>query len=102
MKTHDVTNQSIPLEGYNVVEGDAALTEGLKREGGGWSLEKLNELGKLAGGDAIAWGRDANENPPVLRAFDRYGNRLDEVEYHPAYHQLMETSVRFGLHAAPW
>ncbi len=102
MKTHEVTNQPPPLEGYDVAEGDRALLEGLEREGGGWSLAKLHELGAIAGGEAMVWGRQANHFPPELKAFDRFGHRLDEVEYHSAYHQLMATSVRFGLHAGPW
>ncbi|MFT3839936.1 MAG: acyl-CoA dehydrogenase family protein [Myxococcaceae bacterium] len=102
MKTHEVVNQSYSLDGYNVVDGDQPLLEGLKREGGAWILPKLTELGALAGGEAMAWGRLANDNPPVLRTHDRYGNRIDEVEYHPAYHQLMKASVGFGVHALPW
>jgi putative acyl-CoA dehydrogenase len=102
MKTHEVLNQPTALDGYNVIDGDQPLLEGLKREGGAWILPKLTELGALAGGEAMAWGRLANDNPPVLRTFDRYGNRIDEVEYHPAYHQLMKASVGFGVHALPW
>ena len=70
MKTHEVLNQPPPLDGYNVIDGDQPLHEGLKREGGAWVLPKLTELGALAGGEAMAWGRQANDNPPQLRAFD--------------------------------
>ena len=63
----------------------------------------MRELGRLAGSaQAQEWGRQANENPPVLRTHDRFGNRIDEVEFHPAWHSLMTVAVRHGLHAAPW
>src|SRR3546814_13596514 len=66
-------------------------------------LDELHDLGRRAGSEsAQEWGRQAEANPPVLRTHDRYGNRIDVVEYHPAYHQLMSQAVRAGLHAAPW
>jgi putative acyl-CoA dehydrogenase len=100
--THEVTNQPPPLVGYNVFEQDRPLTEALEREGGGWAADRARAVGELAGGDAIEWGRQANENPPVLRTHDRYGNRIDEVEFHPAWHKLLERAVSFGLHSLPW
>ncbi|MEI2697943.1 MAG: acyl-CoA dehydrogenase family protein [Microthrixaceae bacterium] len=101
--THQVTNQPPPLSGHDVFGSDVALTEALKREGGERALPDLHELGLLAGSqEAQEWGRQANTNTPVLRTHDRYGNRLDVVDYHPAYHQLMSVSVSNGLHAAPW
>ena len=101
--THEVTNQPPPLAGHDVFGSDAALVEAVKREGGDWALGELSELGRLAGTpQAQDWGRQANANPPVLRTHDRYGNRLDVVDYHPAYHELMTVSVANGLHAAPW
>ncbi len=101
--THEVTNQPPPLEGHDVFGSDAALAAAVEREAAGWALAELGELGRLAGtAEAQEWGRQANGNPPVLRTHDRYGNRLDVVDYHPAYHQLMTTSVAHGLHAAPW
>ncbi|WP_307832668.1 isovaleryl-CoA dehydrogenase [Planomonospora sp. ID91781] len=100
--THDVFNQVPPLTGHDV-SADAALTEGLAREGAGWALEELRRLGTLAGTERAAeWGRLANEHPPVLRTHDRYGHRIDEVEFHPAWHELMTVAVSGGLHAAPW
>jgi putative acyl-CoA dehydrogenase len=100
--THEVTNQVPPLAGHDVA-ADAALVEGLRRHGAGWAEDELHELGRLAGGEqAQEWGRLANACPPVLRTHDRYGNRIDEVEYHPAYHDLMTVAVGQGLHAAPW
>ena len=103
MATHQVSNQPPPLEGYDVFSQDRALVEGVEREGGGWAAASLVELGTQAGtAEAIEWGRLANAHPPGLRTHDRFGNRIDEVEYHPAYHQLMQVAVGHGLHAAPW
>src|SRR5688572_3822981 len=100
--THDVFNQVPPLTGHDV-SADAVLTEGLAREGAGWALAELRRLGALAGSERAAeWGRLANEHPPVLRTHDRYGHRIDEVEFHPAWHELMTVAVGGGLHAAPW
>ena len=101
--THEVTNQPPPLEGYDVFAADAALVEAVEREGAGWAVEDLHALGRLAGSpEAIAWGFDANHFPPELRTHDRYGRRVDEVAYHPAYHELMQVAVGHGLHGAPW
>ncbi|MGC1212783.1 MAG: isovaleryl-CoA dehydrogenase [Micromonospora sp.] len=102
MTTHEVFNQVPPLVGYDAAD-DAALLDGLAREGAGWAATELHELGRLGGSEqAIEYGRLANEHPPVLRTHDRYGNRIDEVEFHPAWHELMRTAVTHGLHAAPW
>ncbi len=101
--THEVTNQPPPLVDHDVFGTDRALAEALVREGAAWAEPELHQLGELAGRpESQEWGRQANTHPPVLRTHDRYGNRLDVVEYHPAYHQLMSVSVRHGLHAAPW
>jgi putative acyl-CoA dehydrogenase len=100
--THDVKNQVPPLEGYDVFSADVALGEALRREGGGWAEEQARRLGRIAGGEALAWGFQANANTPVLRTHDRFGNRIDEVEYHPAWHALMRTAVEHALHALPW
>ncbi|MGH9062642.1 MAG: DNA alkylation response protein, partial [Acidimicrobiales bacterium] len=101
--THQVHNQSPPLAGYDVYRSDLALVEAVHREGAGWADEGLCALGRLAGSEeAIGWGAAADAHPPVLRTHDRYGHRIDEVEYHPAYHQLMATAVGHGLHASPW
>jgi putative acyl-CoA dehydrogenase len=100
--THEVTNQPPPLAHYNVFEEDRPLVEAVEREGAGWAAERARAVGEIAGGEALEWGRQANENPPVLRSHDRYGNRIDEVEYHPAYHRLMDVSVSNGLHSLPW
>jgi putative acyl-CoA dehydrogenase len=102
-RTHEVTNQPPPLTAYNVFAADAALVEAVDREGAGWAVGELHELGEKAGSpEAQELGRLANTYTPVLRTHDRYGNRVDIVEYHPAYHELMRTSIGHGLHAAPW
>src|SRR6266849_2770012 len=96
-------NQPPPLVDYNLFDADLPLRESLEREGGSWAQEMVSELGRLAGTDeAIAWGFQANSNPPQLHTHDRFGNRIDEVEFHPAWHRLMEVAVGHGLHALPW
>jgi putative acyl-CoA dehydrogenase len=101
--THEVLNQPPPLAGYNLYDADPVLAEALHREGAGWAEERLRTLGALAGTrESIALGEQADANPPVLRTHDRYGQRLDEVEFHPAWHQLLGTAIQHGLHAAPW
>jgi putative acyl-CoA dehydrogenase len=101
--THVVTNQPPPLSGHDVFSTDAALRDAVERHGEQWAVAEVAELGQMAGDPS--WqdrGRMANENPPVLRTHDRYGQRLDVVEYHPAYHELMAVSVGHGLAGAPW
>ncbi|MDT4910251.1 MAG: putative acyl-CoA dehydrogenase, partial [Pseudonocardiales bacterium] len=101
-RTHDVTNQVPPLIGRDI-SAHPALFEGLHREGAGWAEPEVRALGLRGGSNpAQEWGRLANEHPPVLRTHDRYGNRIDEVEYLPQYHDLMRTAVEHGLHGAPW
>jgi putative acyl-CoA dehydrogenase len=100
--THEVLNQPPPLEGYDLFATDRVLAEGVEREGAGWAHDRLATLGSLVGGAPLEWGRLANANPPVLRTHDRFGHRIDEVEFHPAWHDLMRTSVAHGLHALPW
>ncbi len=100
--THEVLNQVPPLAGYDVAD-DQALIQALRREGAGWAEEGLHELGERAGSaDTQERARLANEHPPVLRTHDSRGHRIDEVEFHPAWHELMATAVGHGLHAAPW
>ncbi|MEB3966557.1 acyl-CoA dehydrogenase family protein [Streptomyces kunmingensis] len=100
--THEVTNQVPPLTGHDVA-ADPALLEGLRREGAAWAEPELHELGLLAGSEKVQeWGRLAERNHPVLHTHDRYGHRVDEVEFHPYWHELMTVAVERGLHAAPW
>lgn len=100
--THTVSNQVPDLVPYDTSE-DASLMEGLRREGAEWAEADVRRLGVRAGSvEAQNWGRLANESPPVLRTHDRYGNRIDEVEFHPHWHDLMSVAVENGLHATPW
>ncbi|WP_458248004.1 DNA alkylation response protein [Streptomyces sp. MAI_2237] len=100
--THDVTNQPPPLTPYDASE-DTALLEGLRREGAGWAEEGVRRLGLRAGSaEAQEWAELANVHEPVLRTHDRYGNRIDEVDFHPAWHHLMRAAVAEGLAGAPW
>ncbi|MFJ9038075.1 acyl-CoA dehydrogenase family protein [Streptomyces sp. NPDC102406] len=103
--THTVTNQPPPLAGYDVFAADRALTEGLERHLDPDLLDEarseLTTLGRAAGSDqAQEWGRLANAHPPVLRTHDRYGHRVDEVDFHPAWHRLLGKGVSAGLTAA--
>ncbi|MEH6640324.1 isovaleryl-CoA dehydrogenase [Vreelandella glaciei] len=100
--THQVVNQPPPLENYNSYTADRALQEGVKREGG-TNNSALKTFGQWAGSaEAIALGFDANHYAPQLVTHDRQGHRVDLIEFHPAYHQLMQTAVEHGLHASPW
>lgn len=105
-QTHTVSNQVPPLEGIDVFSSNLPLVEAARREGADWALERGAALGKLIGGGEgggpSLWGRLANENKPVLNTHDRYGNRIDEVEFHPAWHKLMKLGVEHELHALPW
>ena len=99
--THDVTNQVPPLTAD--ISTFPALLEALHREGAGWAEPEVRDLGMLANSEtAQEWGRLANEHPPVLRTHDRYGHRIDEVDYLPQYHELMRIAVEHGLHGSPW
>ena len=100
--THEVSNQVPPLEGRNLFADNLPLVEALEREGAGWAHERAHEAGAAWGRDPVRWGFEANENPPRLKAFDRYGNRIDEVEFHRAWHDLMALAVRHELHSLPW
>ncbi len=101
--TNQVTNQPPPLEPYNLLQTDRALGAALRRENAGWAVDDLNALGKKLGEpETIRLGFAANTYPPVLRAFDRYGHRIDEVEFHPAWHALLSLAVEAGLHTSPW
>jgi len=103
--THAVTNQAPPLVGYDVFAADKALVEGVERHLEPALVtevrEELGGLGRSAGStQAREWGVLANENPPRLRTHDRYGHRVDEVEFHPAWHRLMGKGAAAGLTAA--
>ncbi|MFE4420983.1 acyl-CoA dehydrogenase family protein [Streptomyces sp. NPDC056817] len=103
--THTVTNQPPPLVGYDVFAADQALAEAVGRHVETGLLDEvraeLTTLGRAAGSaQAQEWGAQANENPPRLRTHDRYGHRVDEVEFHPAWHRLLGKGVSAGLTAA--
>ena len=99
----EVNNQPPPLENYNLFSSDTVLREALAREHAEWAESELTRLGERLGtSEAISWGVDANRNTPTLRAFDRYGRRLDEVEFHSAWHELLTIAVGAGLHCSPW
>ncbi len=102
MATHEVTNQPPPLIGRNLFTDNSALIEALEREGGSWASERAVECGRFWGDEPIEWGRLANERPPVLERFDRYGNRVDNVIFDDSWHRLMAAGVRDELHALPW
>ena len=103
MRTHEVSNQAAPLAEYNVFEADRTLVEAVAREGADWATDRISAVGEFAGSArAIELGRLANENPPKLRTHDRFGNRVDEVEFHPAWHELLGASVANELHSLPW
>jgi putative acyl-CoA dehydrogenase len=101
--THVVTNQPPPLVGHDVFRADAALVEAVQRYAVGEPLDGLSALGRRAGSEqAQRWGAEANANPPVLRTHDRFGHRVDEVDFHPSWHALMDVAVGEGLHGATW
>ena len=97
-----VENQAPPLRDYNLVEENRPLLEAVRREGAAWAEPRLLALGDRLGGEPLEWGRLANEHAPVLRTHDRYGNRIDEVEFHPAWHSLMRLGAEEGVHALSW
>jgi putative acyl-CoA dehydrogenase len=97
------SNQPPPLVGYDALACDPALTSAVAREGAGDALPALEHLASLvASAEAREHARLANAYPPVLHSHDRYGNRVDEVEFHPSWHWLMRTAVGSGLHGTPW
>ncbi len=101
--THEVFNQTPPLQDYNLLDGDAALRDGINREGAAWALDDIRAHGQRCGSaEVIEWGFLANAHKPEFSAHDRYGRRIDEVSYHPSYHSLMRLGLASGLHARPW
>jgi putative acyl-CoA dehydrogenase len=102
-QTQEVLNQAPPLTGYNLFLSDKTLVKAVAREGAEWANQQLIDLGGLLGTEEVQrWGFDANENEPVLYTHDRYGNRRDEVVFHPSWHNLMRTSVEHQIHSLPW
>ena len=103
LKTHVVSNQPPPLENYNLYESDVVLQAAVEREGGSWARQQLMAFGKTLGSDEVLeWGRVANREVPVLKRFDRYGHRVDEVEFHPGWHHMMRLGMEYGVHSVAW
>src|SRR5438309_7501292 len=101
--THEVFNQSPPFEDVDLFALDQPLAESVAANGGTAAERELSAFGKHWGSAAMAArGRAANENTPKLRTFDAKGNRRDEVEFHPAYHELMARSAHAGVHNSTW
>lgn len=101
--THEVFNQPAPLTGYNLFESNQPLRDALKFNAPQLQLAGLAELGETLGTSEMqTHARLANTNAPVLHTHDRFGRRIDEVEFHPSYHVLMKEAVASGLHGAPW
>ncbi|MFQ5347770.1 MAG: acyl-CoA dehydrogenase family protein [Rhodothalassiaceae bacterium] len=103
LPTHSVTNQPPALGDMDFFAGDAAFAEAVAREGSPQSVERAKAYGRLVGSEEVrALGVDANRHPPELVSFDRYGRRLDEVRFHPAYHRLMEIGITHRQPAVAW
>lgn len=103
LDTHEVFNQPPPFEDMNLFTGDRALADAVARAGGAGHAERLAALGARTGSaEVIEWGVEANRNLPVLESFDRYGQRIDEVRFHPTYHELMRLGLESGLAAVAW
>ncbi|MGM0569306.1 isovaleryl-CoA dehydrogenase [Marinobacter sp.] len=102
-QTHEVLNQPPALENYNLFLQDRALQEAVEREGADWARADLEAFGELAGRrETIELGFLANDNKPTFHTHDRFGHRIDEVRFHPAYHELMRLAMEHGLHSSPW
>jgi putative acyl-CoA dehydrogenase len=103
MKTHDVLNQSTALANYNMFTSDRLLVQLVSDYGAAWAAPRLTTFGGIVGSaEAIEWAVQANRNDPELRTHSRFGERVDEVQFHPAWHNLMRTSVEHEVHSLPW
>ncbi|MRX50035.1 DNA alkylation response protein [Paracoccus sp. S-4012] len=103
LDTHEVLNQPPPFEDVNLFSSDRALRDAVLAAGGAAHAARLTALGARTGSAEVTqWGFEANRNPPVLESFDRYGHRIDEVRFHPAYHELMRLSLESGFASAAW
>src|SRR5262249_20159595 len=103
LETHDVSNQPPPFENVNLFTSDVALQAPVAVAGGAMPAERLSAFGARTGSaKTAAWAMQANETAPRLKAFDRYGQRIDEVEFHPSYHRLMKLGIETGVSSAVW
>ncbi|MFN2168877.1 MAG: acyl-CoA dehydrogenase family protein, partial [Anaerolineae bacterium] len=100
--THTVENQPDALRGYNAWTSDPALREALAKEGAAWAGAHLQEYGALVGGELVELGFAANRHRPQFHPFDAYGRRIDAVEFHPAYHRIMQLAMHYGMHSYAW
>ena len=101
--THVVLNQPPPLVDYDMAAAEPSLSEAMTREGAGRWLGLVEQHGRTMGSaEVFEWGAQANRFPPVLHTHDQYGNRADRVEFHPAWHSLLDLAVSNGLHSLPW
>jgi putative acyl-CoA dehydrogenase len=101
--THEVMNQPTPFVGHNAFTGDRLLGEIAGREGIGWAGTLLAEAGTTVASARVAdLARDANRHVPELRSHDRFGHRIDEIAFHPAWHELMSLAIGQGTHALSW
>ncbi len=103
LPTHQVENQPPELPAFDLYSADAPLREAVAREGGAWAQDRLVALGtELGTPEMFHRGHLANKHAPELQSFDRFGHRIDEVEFHPAYHELMHLAARHQLPSLPW
>jgi putative acyl-CoA dehydrogenase len=101
--THDVTNKAPDLHDYNLYSTDLALVAGIQREQATWYEQDLLRYGaELGTQEILHLAQLANQHIPELRTHDRFGNRIDVVEFHPSWHQLLRMQRRENLHAMPW
>lgn len=101
-ETHQVFNQPSPLENYNAFRSDKVLQHYVSTFNGGWGSKHLEDYGHRVGHDLLRAGFEANHFKPEFHSHDRFGHRIDQVNYHPAYHQLMRTAIEAGHHNIPW
>ena len=102
-RTHEVLNQPPPLEPYNAFEADIALQEALEREGGGWAVDRVRDFGAVCGStEAREHSRRALRNVPRLLTHDRFGNRIDAIDYDPSFHWMLRLSIERELPSLPW
>jgi putative acyl-CoA dehydrogenase len=102
-ETHEIENMPSVLENYDAYGQDHALVDAVGVNGGEWANGDLSRFGRLCGSEELlSWGAQANENKPVLHTHSRHGARIDDVRFHPSYHQLMALSMKEGIHASHW
>ena len=103
LPTHDVENMPPYIGDQDLWSNDQALHEGIEREGAGWAQQRVSEFGRDTGSAETFRKADlANRYPPEMRAFDRYGMRIDQVDYHPAYHELMALAIENDVPSFAW